>query len=407
MKNVVFVAPYFGANMQHALRCFAGLEDVRLGVVTHEPREHIPADIAARIAGHYRVTDALNPLQLVEATRAFAAEWGRVDRLEGYLEQMQVPLAEARDALDIDGLRAEAAKNFRDKNRMKRVLREAGVAVARQALLHSADDARRFIGEVGYPIVLKPLAGAGAINTLRASSDDELYAALNILMPRPENPVQAEEFVRGAEHSFETVALDGEPVWWSSTYYLPGPLQVLENPWMQYCVVLPREVSLPHIEAFRPINAAAISALGLRTGLTHMEWFRQADGRAIVSEVGARPPGANITTIMGIAHGVDMWAKWARLMVHRTWDMPNRHYAVGCAFLRGQGRGEVVRAVHGVEAAQEKVKGLVWEAKLPTPGQPRSAGYEGEGWVIVRHPTTQGVVDALGAVVQTIRVELG
>ena len=38
--------------------------------------------------------------------------------------------------------------------------------------------------------------------------------------------------------------------------------------------------------------AAALRALGLETGLTHMEWFRRADGSPIVSEVGARPPGA-------------------------------------------------------------------------------------------------------------------
>ena len=48
MKNVVVVAPYFGANMLHNLRCFAALEDVRLGVITHEPRERLPKDLAAR-----------------------------------------------------------------------------------------------------------------------------------------------------------------------------------------------------------------------------------------------------------------------------------------------------------------------------------------------------------------------
>ena len=52
---------------------------------------------------------------------------------------------------------------------------------------------------------------------------------------------QAEEFVRGREHTCETVTIAGKPVWRSGTRYYPGPLEVLENPWIQYCVLLPLE----------------------------------------------------------------------------------------------------------------------------------------------------------------------
>lgn len=407
MKNVVVVAPYFGANMLHNLRSFAALEDVRLGVITREPSERLPSDLKDRIEGHYQVGDAMDPTQLAEAGRAFLREWGRVDRLEGYLEQLQVPLGEARDLLDIDGMRAETARNFRDKNRMKRVLADHGLPVARQALLSGPDDARRFVEQVGFPIVLKPVAGAGARDTMRAGDEDELWAALNQLLPSPASPVQAEEFIQGEEHTFETVAVGGKPVWWSSTFYLPGPLAVLENPWMQYCLLLPREEVMPHTSAFRDTNFAALRALGLQNGLSHMEWFLRPGGRVAIGEVGARPPGANIMLVNSAAHEVDLWAKWARLMVHRTWEMPARKYAVGCAFLRGQGRGNTITAVHGVDALQERLGHLVVEARLPRVGQAHSRHYEGDGWVVVRHAETRGVIEALRAIVTELRVELG
>lgn len=407
MKNVVVVAPWFGANMLHNLRCFAALDDVRLGVVTHEPADRLPPDLRERFEGHYQVKDALDPVQLVEAGRAFQREWGRVDRLEGYLEQLQEPLGVARDALDIDGMRANAARNFRDKNRMKRVLAEHGIPVARQALLTAPQDARRFVDQVGYPVVLKPVAGAGARDTLRVSDDEGLWAALNQLLPGPDRPVQAEEFIQGEEHTFETVTIGGRPAWWSSTFYLPGPLSVLENPWMQYCLLLPREEAMPHATAFQETNFRALRALGIQNGLSHMEWFLRPGGRVAIGEVGARPPGANILLINSAAHEVDFWSKWARLMVHRTWDVPPRRYAAGCAFVRGQGRGNTVKAVRGVEALQERIGPLVVEAKLPKVGQPHSPHYEGDGWVVVRHPETRGVVDALRAVVTELVVELG
>src|SRR5688500_6381591 len=107
--------------MVHAMRCFAALEDVRLGLVTHEPEERIPPDLRPRMEGHYRISNSGDPEQLVAAVKAFQGESGRVDRLEGYLEQLQVPIAEARERCGIDGMHGEAAKNFRDKNRMKSV----------------------------------------------------------------------------------------------------------------------------------------------------------------------------------------------------------------------------------------------------------------------------------------------
>ncbi|MCA9493643.1 MAG: ATP-grasp domain-containing protein, partial [Myxococcales bacterium] len=289
--NVVLVAPYFGGNMVHAVRCFLDLDGVRVGLITHESEERVPRDLRERISGHYRVTDAGSAEQLTAAAKAFQKDWGRVDRLEGYLEQLQVPIADARQAAGIDGLHGEAARNFRDKNRMKRVLREAGVDVARQALITSPDQARAFVAEVGFPIVVKPLDGAGAKNTVRVADEEELWTAMVRMMPTPANPVQAEEFVRGEEHTFENVFVEGKPVWRSSTYYLPGPLAVLENPWMQYCLLLPREQNQAHVQSFAPTNEKALRALGMRNGISHMEWFLMKDGRALVSEVGARPPG--------------------------------------------------------------------------------------------------------------------
>lgn len=392
--------------MVHCLRALVALDDVRVGVITHDGADRIPASLRDRVAGHYRVDNSADANDLIAAGRFYQQKWGRVDRLVSFLEQLQVPVAMARDALGVSGLGTEVALNFRDKNRMKATLRAAGLPVARQQLLRSAADARRFVAEVGYPIVIKPVAGLGSRGTMRCNDEAELYAALNVHLPSPSNPAQAEEFVRGEEHSFETVTIDGKPVWHSGSYYLPGPLQVLENPWMQYCVVLPREHLLPHQEAFRATNVAAVQALGIRTGLSHMEWFLRSDGSAVINEVGARPPGVQLMPMMGLAHGVDMWAKWAELMVHGTWEMPERKQAVGCCFFRGQGPGRSVRAVRGVEEAHAKVGQWVVDRKLPVVGQTRSSSYEGEGWAIVAAPDTQTVVSALGTLIQTVRVDM-
>jgi len=403
--HVALVAPHFGENMRHCLRCFADVPDTKIGVLSHEPEDQLPPEVRDRVAGYQRIGDSADARQLADGARALQKQWGRLDRIEGYLEMLQVPIAEARDALGVDGMRAEAAHNFRDKNRMKDVLRKAGVPVARQALVKSGEDARAFVKQVGFPIVLKPLAGLGARNTQRAHDDASLASALNALLPSATNPAQAEEFVSGEEHTFEAVTIGGKTVWFSSTEYLPSPLRVIENPWMQYALILPREMDPPHVRKFAPVHADALAALGMQNGLSHMEWFLREDGSAIVSEVGARPPGANIMPMLAAAHGADPWAAWAQLMVHRTWQLPERRFAAGSVFLRAMGGGEVVRSVAGIEAMRTRLGPALRDMRMPKAGQPRSTHYEGDGWVIVHHPETKGVVAALRTVLQTVRIQ--
>jgi biotin carboxylase len=404
MQHVVLVTSWLSDNMRHCVRCFADLPDTRIALLSQEPVEQLPPDLRARLASYQRIGDPAHAANIVTGARAVQQQWGRIDRLEGYLEMLQVPIAEARDALAIDGMGAEVAKNFRDKNRMKDVLRKAGVPVARQALVHGAEDVRTFVSQVGYPIVLKPLAGFGARNTQRVTDEATLTAALQALQPSASNPAQAEEFVQGEEHTFEAVVIDGKVVWASSTEYVPSPLQVLENPWMQYALILPREQHLSHVQQFAPIHSQALAALGVRHGLSHMEWFLRADGSPVVSEVGARPPGANIMPLLQAAHGADPWAAWAKLMVQRQWHFPERRFAAGTIFLRAKGGGEQVRAVEGIDAMRRQLGPALVDMKLPRPGQPRSQHYEGDGWVLVHHPETMGVVKALRAVLETVRV---
>jgi biotin carboxylase len=300
----------------------------------------------------------------------------------------------------------ETAHNFRDKGRMKDVLRAAGVPCARHALVTDVAGAVAFLDDVGYPVVAKPPAGAGAKSTFRLDGPNELREWLAIAPPATGRPMLLEEFLTGEEHSLESVVVDGKPVWHSVSRYLPTPLEVLRNPWMQWVVLLPRQVEGLEYDEIRDVGSAALQALGLRTGLTHMEWFRRPDGSAAVSEVGARPPGAQIMSLLSYAYEVDFPTTWARLMILDDFTPPERRWSVGAAYLRGQGSGRV-RAVYGVPELHREVGHLVVEARLPRPGQLPSGSYEGDGYVLVRHGETDVVAEALHRIVSGLRVELG
>jgi len=409
-QHVIFVAPFFLETTLRFVAGAAGLPGVRLSLVSQDPVEKLPAQLREAIAAHWRVENALDPAQLVEATRRLAGPLGAPTCLIGALEQLQVPLAQTRETLGLPGLDARSARNFRDKSHMKDVLRAAGLPCAGHALARDCAEAGAFAARVGFPVIAKPPAGAGGKGTYRLDSEAGLAALLERYPPNPSNPILLEEFVSGAEHSFDSVVIGGRPVWYSISRYMPAPLQVLENPWIQWCVFLPRDVSGPEYAPIRDAGFRAVRALGLDTGLSHMEWFQLGDGRIAISEVGARPPGAQFTSLMSWAHDLDFYSAWPRLMVFGEFDPPPRRYAVGAAYFRGQkgpdGR-QRVRAVHGLDEAQRRYGSLVVEVRLPFAGQAAADGYEGEGFVIIRDPDSGVVEQALRDIVRIVRVELG
>jgi phosphoribosylaminoimidazole carboxylase (NCAIR synthetase) len=400
-----FVAPFLMPATVRFVAAAAQLPDVRLAVITTAPSEQVPPELARHLAGHWRVGDALDPRQIAEAAAGLSGQLGRVERLVGALEQLQVPLAHAREALGIPGMDVQTARNVRDKSRMKEVLHAAGVPCARHQLVTDPGEALAFADAVGFPLVAKPPAGAGAQATYRLDDAGALRSWLAATPPRADAPGLLEEFLVGDEHTFDSVTIGGRTVWGSVSDYVPPPLDVLRNPWIQWTVLLPRELDDGRYAGIADIGPAAVRALGVRDGLTHMEWFRRPDGSVAVSEVGARPPGAQLSSMLGYVHDVDFYRMWTELMILDRFDPPERKYAAGTAYLRGQGRGRV-RAVHGVDELQRRIGHLVVEARLPEPGQPASSGYEGEGYVTVRHPETEVVRDALRQIVEGIRVEL-
>lgn len=406
MPNVVFVAPYFLETTLRFVQGAAQLPGVRLGLVSTDKEEKLPPGLRSLLAGHYRVEDSLDPVLLTQAVSAMGRHLGSVDRLLGTLEELQEPLARVRESLGIDGMDLETAHNFRDKSRMKEVLAAAGLPCARHALCGSEAEALGFASIAGYPLVVKPPAGAGARQTFRVEDPDALKRSLGVTGASPVAPVLVEEFMTGREHSFDSVMIDGRPHWYSISRYSPTPLHVLENPWIQWSVVLPRDISGDEFRDVPDTAFRSLAALGHRTGLTHMEWFRRPDGSLAISEVAARPPGAQFTSLISYAHHFDLYSEWARLMVFDAFEAPPRKYAVGAVFLRGQGTGRVT-AIRGVDEVNREIGGLVVESKLPQAGQAPSGGYEGEGYVILRHPDTEVVEKALGRLLSTLRVELG
>jgi biotin carboxylase len=399
--NVVFVAPFPTDITMRFVRAAARLKGVRLLGLVHTP----PSGEDAKVYDDcVRVTEPLSVNDIIEGCEVLRRRHGRIDRIIGMLEALMVQLGQAREHFGLPGTSAEVAELFRDKAKMKAALHKAGLPVARNALVTTEKQALAFAEKVGYPLILKPPAGMGARSTFRIQRRDDLLTTLRGVGTGAGKPALLEEFLSGREFSFETITIDGQPRIHSISQYLPPCLHALENPWIKWCCLLPRDISGKGYDDIREIGFAVIQALGLRDGMTHMEWFRREDGSIAIGEIAQRPAGANISTMTGLAHDADIYRAWCEAVIFGSFSGPwTRKFAVGSAFLRGVGHGRVA-ALSGIAATQQALGRYVVEAKLPDIGQRKADGYEGEGYVIVRDPSTQTVQRCLKKIIETVNV---
>jgi hypothetical protein len=86
---------------------------------------------------------------------------------------------------------------------------------------------------------------------------------------------------------------------------------------------------------------------------------------------------------------------------------PPRRYAVGCVYLRAQGHGTRIVAIHGLEQVYAELGGMICDTKIPQIGQEPKRHYSGDGFIIVRHPDTDTVRDATLRIATLVRVEAG
>jgi hypothetical protein len=350
------------------------------------------------------VDDVHNADQLIAAARRLGAKHGALDQIVTVQETLLEAVAQASEALRLQGMSAATVRRVLDKSCLKRILGQAGIATARDRIIKSDAEARRFAHEVGFPLVLKPLGGSGGLATWCVRNAEQLELALELLDPSSHDPVLAEIYLHGQELCIDTITIENEPRFHSICCYRPSILEALENPRVQWTCMMPRDMEGEPFREFIEQGLTAVRALSVGSAMTHMEGFLLDEGGLSFTDATLRPAGARIAPMLAFAYDIDPYGAWARVAVDGCFDGPwERKYAVGTIFLRGTGDG-LVEQVEGIESARRRVGELVVEARLPRVGATKSATYTGDGYITVRHPETVAVEDALQLIAQTVRI---
>jgi argininosuccinate lyase len=251
------------------------------------------------------VAETNDPLALLTAASAIAAR----RPIDGVLTTCDYYLAATAEVAQHLGLPASPPEAMRTANRkdlVRRALSAADLPNARFAVARAWDETLVAAGQLGYPLVAKPVdlnAGSG----VRLVHDDaglkdavaEIQsAATNTRGQALQQLVLLEEVLSGVEVSVETVTRSG-----TTTVLAVTDKSVAGAPaFVETGHMVPAALPAADTAAAAEMATAALAAVGLTHGLSHVEVMLTAEGPRVV-EINPRQGGGHIFELVELVTG--------------------------------------------------------------------------------------------------------
>jgi len=400
--NVLMIAPGYPDEMPLFCR---GLSTFGASVygISDVPGNSLPEMTRRHLSG-YLQTPMLNQEDAVVA--AVTAHWGGMtfDRVICLWEPGVVLAAKLRVALGVAGLSVDDAIAFRNKDIMKARVSAAGIRCPRHRGATTAAGVRAAAEEIGYPLIIKPIDGAGSMDTFRVDDAKELEAALGRLTHV--GHVNVEEFIEAEEFTFDTICVNGEMQFFNVGFYRPRPLVARSVEWISPQTLCLRDVDSEWVAGGVQMGADVLKAMNPGNAFTHMEWYRKSDGEVVFGEIAVRPPGARTVDLMNYVSDVDLYMGYAEAELKGTFsiDVTRKYNAINI-FKRAQGQG-TIRRVTGLEQLVQRFGEHIVNIDLLPVGAPRRdwvLTLISDGYLTIRHPDFEQaclIADAVGTDLQ-------
>ena len=314
--NFVFISPNFPQtywNFCERLRR-RGVNVLGIG---DAPYESLSPELKDNLTEYYHVNSMEDYDQPFRAVAWFSHKYGKIDWLESNNEYWLELDARLRTDFNITtGVQMKDIAKFKSKAAQKIYYAKGHVPTARQHKVTTPEEAKAFLQEVGYPVIVKPEVGVGAEATYKVGNDAELTAFFAV---KPAVPYVMEEFVTGDIYSYDAICdSHGKPLFESSAHFPPSVMDIVNgNLDMPYYV-------LPEVpEQLRERGRATLKAFGVKSRFVHFEFFRLTKARKGLGEVGdfvgletnMRPAGGYTPDMMNYAHSTDVYTIWADMVV--------------------------------------------------------------------------------------------
>lgn len=314
--NYIVVSPSFPANFIPFSVALKN-EGVNVLGIGEDAYDTLPSDLKAALTEYYRVDSMEDYNQMFKAVAFFSHKYGKIDRIESHIEHWLESDARLRTDFNIPGLKTEDMSRVKYKSGMKKVFKKAGLEVAPSTLIGTMKDAEKFIKKHGYPVIVKPDRGVGAMGTFKIDSPEKLESFMAQRDALQDQAIYImEAFVNGNIYSFDgLIDQDGEIVFQSSLVYGAGVMESV-NDGNDTDFYIPKELNEKVVE----MGTKAIKAFKMKERFFHLELFVLPDGEIVALELNARLPGGKIVDMFNYANDINIFEQYAKVVTKNVFD---------------------------------------------------------------------------------------
>jgi formate-dependent phosphoribosylglycinamide formyltransferase (GAR transformylase) len=314
--NYIVVSPSFPANFIPFSVALKN-EGVNVLGIGEDAYDTLPADLKAALTEYYRVDSMEDYNQMFKAVAFFSHKYGKIDRIESHIEHWLESDARLRTDFNIPGLKTEDMSRVKYKSGMKKVFKKAGLEVAPSTLIGTMKDAEKFIKKHGYPVIVKPDRGVGAMGTFKIDSPEKLESFMDQRDALQDQAIYImEAFVNGNIYSFDgLIDQEGEIVFQSSLVYGAGVMESV-NDGNDTDFYIPKKLNEKVVE----MGTKAIKAFKMKERFFHLELFVLPDGEIVALELNARLPGGKIVDMFNYANDINIFEQYAKVVTENVFD---------------------------------------------------------------------------------------
>ncbi|OFZ68833.1 MAG: hypothetical protein A2451_11835, partial [Bdellovibrionales bacterium RIFOXYC2_FULL_39_8] len=264
----------------------------------------MPENVRASMAWYERVD--LNNWDAVNySINKIIAIKGKIDLVESHDEHWLRLEAKINDEFHFAGINHQLIDSWKRKDEMKKLFVANDIKVAKGKTVKNFSEALAFAQEIGYPAILKPNEGVGAIGAFKIRNEEQLRSTMeqnghyNFLM---------EEFITAPIVTYDGITdFSGNILFESSLKYASGVLEIVNgvDPAFYVC----REIS----KKLSEIGKKIVQIFQLKRKFFHIELFDFDDHYAPM-EINCRPPGGPIVDMMNYSCDVDLYDVYAQMM---------------------------------------------------------------------------------------------
>ena len=331
MNNFVFISANFPKTYYQFPKAWKQIGGTSL-CIGEDPYDSLSQELKDSMDEYYRVGSMQNYDEMYRAVAWFAHKHGKIDWLESNNEFWLQQDAQLREDFNINtGDKTKDVMRYRRKSNMKAYYEKAGVPCARYHLTSTYEEGKKFVKEVGFPVIVKPDDGVGANATWKINNDKELKDFYKQNLP---TQYIMEEYVPGHIVSFDGITDQDGNIIFKTAHTFPEPIMDLVNQAEECLYWSEREIP----EDLDKMGSAVIKAFDIRGRFFHTEYFRLSEdkpglgkkGGLVGLEVNMRPPGGYTPDMMNFANDINVYSIYANMAMfnHGIYETHRPYYCV-------------------------------------------------------------------------------